>query len=428
MHVLLIHPDYELDPAAYGAADCWFCEPLALEYLAAGARLDGHEVRILDLRLHPGGLSRALAEFTPDVAGITGYSQHVPRMLEICKECKAVLPNCATVVGGHHATVMPEDFFRSEVDHIVIGEGILPLRRLLADLDMGVRERVPGVWSRDGDAFIDGGEAPHPALDSLPQPDRTTSASDRSYYYMGAMKPVALLRTSIGCTFRCSFCSLWRLMRGKYLVRSIDDVVREIEQIGEENIHVVDDEPWLDRRRMELLAGSIARAGIRKSYFAYCRVDTLIKHESLLSTWRGIGLRCLFLGIEAITPRELQQYKKGYTVAQVERALERAADLGLTPYCLFVIHPSYSRTEFDRLSRFIQRRRIPNPSFTVWTPLPGTYELADFQGLTELGVNGRPNWYYWDLQHPVVPTRLPKEEFMRQVLRMRMVHSNLLRR
>lgn len=422
MRILLAYPDYSVDPLVYcEPKEGWLCEPLALEYLAAGAQLDGHEVRILDLRLHPHDLESSIREFSPELLGITGFSQHVPRVRELCRQFKALVPQGRTMVGGHHATVMGEDFFRPEVDFVVAGEGVGPFREILRGLECSKLEPVPGVWSRFDGKFHFGGPTVHPPLDSLPLPDRGLNGPDRRHYYMGDMRPIALFRTSLGCVFRCSFCALWKLTQGRVLSREADRVVMELNRITEENIHLVDDEPWLDRHRMERLADAVSQAGIRKKYFTYCRVDTLINQVDLLSKWRGIGLECIYLGIEAVTPHELKQYNKKISVGQIEKALDVARDLGLTVYSLLMIHPGYSRKEFDRLSRFIQRRSVPNPSFSVWTPLPGTDEMPDFRGLTAMDPEGRPDWSCWDLQHPVVPTALPRQEFMERVRRMRKI-------
>ena len=60
MKILLIQP-----PSCDPLTDKIFLfEPLALEYLGAGLKLDGHEVRLLDARLEPDidGAFRAFAE------------------------------------------------------------------------------------------------------------------------------------------------------------------------------------------------------------------------------------------------------------------------------------------------------------------------------------------------------------------------------
>src|SRR3954451_24992940 len=109
MKILLVWPKARTDPDWGGDLGA-IAEPLALEYLAAAARLDGHQPRILDLRLHPGDLDATLDEFRPDVVGVTAFSMHVRAGLAVCRRVKERLPNCWTVAGGHHATFLPEDF------------------------------------------------------------------------------------------------------------------------------------------------------------------------------------------------------------------------------------------------------------------------------------------------------------------------------
>ena len=78
------------------------------------------------------------------------------------------------------------------------------------------------------------------------------------------MRPIALVRTTVGCPYRCSFCSLWKIMDGKYLRRDIPDVVAEIAAVPERYVFLVDDEPFVNARRMRLLAKHIADTSVNK--------------------------------------------------------------------------------------------------------------------------------------------------------------------
>jgi hypothetical protein len=63
------------------------------------------------------------------------------------------------------------------------------------------------------------------------------------------------------------------------------------------------------------------------------------------------------------------------------------------------------------LKRFIRENGIDYPSFTIWTPIPGTAEGGTcYDPVVERQPNGRPDWNQFDLQHAVIPTRLPKED------------------
>lgn len=414
MRVLLIYPSLRRELIGYGDLGA-VAEPLALEYLAAGAREDSHDVRILDLRLHGDALDSTLVSWQPDVVGITGYSMHVLHNLAVCRKVKSLLPECHTVSGGHHATLLPEDFFIPEMDFVVRGEGVHPFRAILRALEAGKQPGpIAGVWMREGDQWLDGGPAMSYDIDSLPSPDRTLTGADRDSYFIDWMKPIALLRTTVGCPYRCSFCSLWKIQDGRYHMRDVERVVAEIASVKEESIFLVDDEAFVNGRRMAKLAEALKAAGVRKRYFTYCRIDTLLRQPELMASWVEVGLERLFIGIEAVTPEELKDYNKRLEVAQIENGLKAATSLGISVFGGFIVNTNYTKRSFKQLVRFIEHNRVDYPSFTVLTPLPGTAALNTFDAVTERQPNGRPNWELFDLQHPVTETRLPKAEFERE--------------
>ena len=82
MRVLLVYPNCDREVMAWGDMGA-IAEPLALEYVAAACEQAGHDAMILDLRLHPEQLELMLFAYQPDVVGVTGYSMHVIRNLEV---------------------------------------------------------------------------------------------------------------------------------------------------------------------------------------------------------------------------------------------------------------------------------------------------------------------------------------------------------
>ena len=200
-------------------------------------------------------------------------------------------------------------------------------------------------------------------------------------------------------------------MDGRYHTRELDRVVDELATIPEEFVFLVDDEPFVNGPRMKELARRIEAAQIRKKYFAYCRIDTLLRERETMAAWRNIGLERLFIGIEAITDDELTDYHKKLTVVQIAEGLHRARELGIKVFAGFIVNPDYTRQDFKRLVRFIEHHRIDYPSFTILTPLPGTPSLATFDRIVPRQPNGRPRWDLFDFQEAVVETRLPLPEF-----------------
>jgi len=211
----------------------------------------------------------------------------------------------------------------------------------------------------------------------MPLPERSLTASIRHQYFIDWMKPVALLRSTVGCPFRCTFCSLWAIMNGRYHKRPIDDVVAELATIEEQFVFLIDDEAFIDGKRMKALAAAIRAAAIAKRMFAYCRIDTLIRNREVIADWRAIGLERLLVGIDAITVNDIDEYHKDCSVAEIERGLQIAEEIGVQVFAQFVVNTNYTKQDFVRLRRFVERHRIRYPSFTVLTPLPGTELLGD---------------------------------------------------
>ncbi|WP_299436934.1 radical SAM protein [uncultured Rhodospira sp.] len=427
VRVLLIWPNSRNEVLGWGDLGA-IAEPLALEYLAAALGQAGHEAHILDLRLHPDSLTETVAAFDPHLVGVTAFSMHVRRAREIAAEVKRLHPAVRTIVGGHHATFLPEDFFTPTIDYVVSGEGTTLITSVADALDRGnaVPDPAPGLYQREegADGSADGATdrlwAPfdgfgrnkvgEQAFRQLPRPDRTLTAADRHRYFIDAMKPIALMRTTSGCPYRCTFCSIWRAMDGHYYIQDTDAVVEELASLEEDNVFLVDDEAFINGKRMIALAEAIQRAGIRKSYFTYCRIDTLLRNREAIAAWRDIGLRRLFVGIDAISAKDLNEYRKNCDIAQVEQGLAMARELDIEIFAQFVVNTDYTKSDFKALVRFIEHNRIDYPSFTVLTPLPGTELLTD-DCVIYRGEDGRPNWDLFDCQNAVTETRLKADAF-----------------
>ncbi len=413
LKVLLIWPKARTDPAWGGDLGA-IAEPLALEYLATGAELEGHEPAILDLRLHHNMLDETLNEFQPDIVGITAFSMHVRAALAIAQRVKELLPECATVVGGHHATFLPEDFFESQIDFVVSGEGVEPFVQLLRSLSSNRRDllpRISGLWYRRQCYFALGHGKRSFTLDTLPAPNRKLILKDRANYFIDWMTPVACIRSTVGCPYRCTFCSLWQMTGGRYHRRSDVDFVAELSEISEDFVFLIDDEAFINKQRMISIAAMLAEQGIRKRFFAYARIDTILRQREALEAWREVGLERLMVGIDASTSKDLAEYNKGYDLSQIERALRVAEELKIEVLAQFVVNTDFTLRDFDRLARFVEHQGIRYPSFTVLTPLPGTPMLENFSKIIVRQANGRPDWDYFDTQNAVTTTRLPPQVF-----------------
>lgn len=388
-------------------------EPLALEYLGAGLKLDGHQVMLHDVRIDP-DYKAALSGFQPDLVGLTGFTCHLNIVKDIARHVKNLIPDCWVVVGGHHATVAPHDFNEPEIDLAVIGEGVFTMRELLQALEhKSDFSSIQGLAIPDPKGMILTSPRPYTDLNLLPIPDRSLTKNHRHLYFSEWFKPLASVRTSLGCTARCTFCALWKITGGKYLRRDPEKVVEELLLIEEPNVFFCDDESMCDIKRMDRLADLIATAGIRKKYFLYGRVDTIVNNPELFAKWAKIGLSQVFVGMEDFSDVRLSAMKKGTTTAQQRQAAKILDSLGILMYASYMVDPAYTQEDFKGLADHVRSLRHRYATFTVMTPLPGT-EL--YEKNKERMLSHKPELF--DMLHSLLPTRLPSEQFYEELTKL----------
>ncbi len=403
MKILLVEPPPNPHDIAIGVIG--LAEPLALECVAS--TLPDHEVKILDMRIDH-NLQRELERFKPDIVGTTCYAVGVYVAKELLREVKKFNPDIITVIGGHHATLKPEDFFEDFVDTVVIGEGEETFKELTDKLQQGEDiTNVRGIAYRKDGRFLITDERPLLKLDDLPFPKRELIEKYRSKYFRASWRPITSLYTSKGCPFRCSFCSMWKVNRGKYRVRSAESVVKELETIPEKYIDFVDDNTLADVTRAYKLYELIKEKRFEKIYKIYARSDTVAKHPDLIKKWKEIGLELILIGFESFRDKELKKWNKKTNIRQNEEAIRILEENDVEAAAYFVIDPDFDKKDFEELSEYIEKRRLTQPVFTIFTPFPGTDIYEEMKG----GLSS--NYELFDFSHVVQPTKLPKKEFYR---------------
>ena len=182
MKILLIQPAQE---RGLGFRSLAVVEPLGLEAIAGG--LSGHEIKILDLRLE-NHLSRVLQDFQPDFCGINcSFTIDVYQTREIAAAIKAWRRDVPVFVGGHHASLSPEDFYCPTIDGVVIGEGERAMADLVRMWENGEDlQTLPGLaLNQASGVYYTTERSLTPNLDELPIPARYLTNRYRQHYHLG---------------------------------------------------------------------------------------------------------------------------------------------------------------------------------------------------------------------------------------------------
>jgi radical SAM superfamily enzyme YgiQ (UPF0313 family) len=414
--MLLVQPQ---QGTRFGFARILTSEPLGLECVGAAIGERGYGAELVDLRLDTWQtLERALAD-PPSAVGIScAFTTDVYPTLEVARFVKDRLPEVPVVVGGHHASLVPDDllFPSSSIDAIAVGEGESTGVELMDALRAGTPiEGVPGILTpRNGTAgFTPRGFTRD--LDALAGPDRTLSSKYRPWYHHGPNPRSASLETSRGCPFDCNFCSVWVFYNRRAGRRSPARIVQEIETIREDTVFITDDIAFLNHDSYRELGERLKAAGIKKKFSCETRSDLVVKYRDLFATWKEVGLNTIFLGVEKVDDDGLASLRKrtrGGCNTNVD-AIHALQDVGITPMTTFITDPAWGERDFDRLEAFIDALALPHCGFTILTPLPGTeiYNQRKGELVTE-------DYGYYDLLHAVLPTRLPLERFYERVARL----------
>ncbi len=408
MKVLLIRPRPHKE--TIGLQHVMVCEPLELEYLVANIPEDLKEkvnIKIIDFILEKGSYEDVVLEEKPDLIGFTGYITHVGLIKDLAKLSKEVLDQVYIGVGGVHAEVVGEDFLSPHIDFIYDRNGIDMFNKTLVAMDQGKDlEEIYQVLKSEGGKKEDF---------TYKFPDRQAVSKYRDKYYYMFHKPCALIKTSFGCPFNCSFCFCKEVTNGRYFARDLLDVIEELKTIEEEEIYIVDDDFLFNQRKVEEFINLLKEHKINKKYLIYGRADFIADHEDLLRSFKEIGLQAVIVGIESVREGDLESYNKGTSIEINERAIEILKRHDIELYATLIIPLDFSKKDFKSMAAWLIKNRVRFVNLQPLTPLPGTKIFADY---TEDLLVDRNQYEKWDMAHVVLePSHMSIRSFYFQLIK-----------
>jgi len=368
MKVLLINP---------GSPRALKKENLALAYLAACLEAAGHRVRIAD-EVAGQDVSAAVAEFKPDLAGLSTMTMYAPRAYALADSLRKQhgLP---IVMGGAHPTALPEEAMQ-HADCVVRGEAEVTLVKVL---DSG---RVEGIVEAE----------PVMDLDSLPLPAR--DKLDLAFYCRGGEELAGLsyrtlgVITSRGCPYHCEFCINSRRtspLRFHGPARVLEELRYLAANHPIQGFAFYDELMATDADRFRAICEGLIESGLNR-YRWECQAHPRIIRPDFLQLMKRAGCVQVAVGFESGSQRILDRINKSSRVESNLETASRVREAGLRLRGCFIIGtPGETLEDIQKTEAFIRQARIDFASIHFLTPYPGT---ALFEQYRDEIYASNPSW------------------------------------
>lgn len=410
-HVVLANPPYPEDvPQAVFI-------PLGISYLAAVLEEKGYEVDVVDCQVsrpNQKELEDKFRSLNPDIIGVTSATVTYLPALDILKAAKAALPNCITMIGGPHVTVLDERTFTesADVDIVVRGEGeqtMLELASLVSDGNLKSLSEVAGItFRRNGKVFRTPDRPFIQDIDSLPRPAHKHFDVTR---YKISGKIYMPIITSRGCPFNCAFCLASKMCGRGFRARSPSKVVDELEWLrdtfGAAAFAFYDDTFTFDLNRAIAICDEMKARKFDMPWDCRTRVDKVSKE--LLTKLRSTNCQLIHFGVESGSQQMLNTMRKGTTVEQNANAIKLAKECDiLVAISLVIGYPGETPEMLQQTTDFIRRTKPDYVYMCEAVPYPGT-ELYNY--VKQLGLEMTEDWNQYHEQTQVFKnTLLPLEK------------------
>jgi radical SAM superfamily enzyme YgiQ (UPF0313 family) len=293
--------------------------------LANFIRDKGYSVKILDMETEDLGTSQIadkIITMNPVLVNIVlmgpnPSASSTPLMVvtrELLNLLKEKNPQAKTILTGIHPSSLPERTLKEEkTDFVGRGESFYTILQLLEILKSGKKVEGPikGLCHiREGNMISNGWgetikdikELPAVAWDLIDM-DKYRAHNWHCFGHLKERSPYAVIYTSLGCPYNCSYCNIHAFYDGKPGIRfrSPENIIAEIDLLvrnyGVKNIKFLDELFAINEDRVNQVCDLIIERGYDLNIWAYARINTV--NEKMLKKMKKAGINWLCYGIES---------------------------------------------------------------------------------------------------------------------------------
>jgi len=398
--------------------------PLGLLTIAAAVK--EHDVTVFDTKgeydLVPGTppleklVESLVARLQPDLVGVTVITSEFDYSIEIFRTVKKCNPAILTVAGGLHATLCPDDFTDASVDIVIPGQCPHIFREVVKAWEKrGDWNAVPGIILNTPIGLKRTRGTPPPwdgAGSDYLMPDRSHLKRWIDTYKVGnSPYPSTYVFTSLGCPYKCTFCSIWTQFRGKYHQRTVESLITELKTMEEYPVvRFADANTVVDEQFMLELFRRIGEEGISKTFIMDIRADIAAHRPDIIEKLAKGGLKVVICGFESFRDEELKKYHKNAPAHDNGLAVKVFQENGIMVRGNYVVPVDYNHDDFKALADYASLNKVVYAGYTILTPMPGTlYHQEVKERITDY------DYRKYNFFNAVMRTTLPHDEFHARV-------------
>ena len=327
-------------------------QPLGLLYLGAVLEEKGFEVEVFDANFSVDWKDE-LKLHEADVYGVNCQSSLLKTVIETANHLKKHFPDSLRIVGGPHATFMPNDlvpFF----DKIVVGEGEKAILEVLEGKWIGKLAHCPPIKD----------------LDSIPFPARHLISIEKYHRKIDGLRSTGII-TARGCPYSCVFCGDMWGTKARY--RSAGNVLAEVEEC----VNVLDIKAFMfwddtftfNTSRLFNILDGLKRLDVK--WRCLTRVDWV--DEPTLEIMKNSGCVEILYGIESGSQKILVNIEKGTTVEQNIRAIDSTKKAGIPVMASIIVGcPGETWETIEETIRLLEEHPPDRCHVCMFTPFPGS--------------------------------------------------------
>lgn len=364
--------------------------PFSLLTVASALRQAGFAVRIIDARIEKDSQRILQQELSSPVLflGMTLMTGSVIEdALMVAALAKEKQPGLKVIVGGVHASLLPQETAaHALIDAVVVGAGEMTAVTLARRLKNNEPwNDLSGIAFSSKAGVQINSEAPLFGSREIPEIDYSLLELGR-YVKKDATGTRCLdYLSSRGCPHSCTYCAISKLWKEKIYYYSaekmVDEVQEWVERYSLDSIRFLDDNFFVDRKRVDHFCDGIMAQNLRVSFWAMCRIQYFAGFDdAFLKKLKQAGFVTFNFGAESGSQKILDRIKKGIHVEQILQTAERCHKFGFRAQFSFMMaFPFEEENDLQMTMDLIERIHSINSSFDCqlfpYTPFPQT-ELA----------------------------------------------------